>query len=175
MSRTATAAGPSTSAPNDGSRTITITNVPTNEGGDDIIPEEDGPVGTLRLRAARTRTGPRVTWDEDVVDNEHAGKKKSKICCIFRPTRDFGESSSSDSDSDSSCDHDHDREEGPSGEGSSSNRPRQGPMQIHDCCDSDDDKNAYERLPSYQRKKIKAKRRAGRFSSLYESQDAHTL
>src|SRR5690606_3120593 len=78
MSRTATAAGPSTSAPSDGSRTITITNVPTNEGGDDIIPEEDGPVGTLRVRAARTRTGPRVTWDEDVVDNEHAGKKKSK-------------------------------------------------------------------------------------------------
>ena len=25
----------------------------------------------------------RVTWSEDTVDNEHMGKKKSNICCIY--------------------------------------------------------------------------------------------
>lgn len=65
---------------------------------------------------------PRVTWSEDVVDNEHLNRKKSKICCIYHPKTEFGESeeeeesdyssssesSSSGSDSDSSCcDHKH--------------------------------------------------------------------
>jgi hypothetical protein len=35
------------------------------------------PDGTLRLRGAPIQTR-RVTWGEDVVDNEHLGKKKSK-------------------------------------------------------------------------------------------------
>lgn len=42
---------------------------------------EDGGVssGTLRLRAGTSRRGGnRVVWDENVVDNEGAGKKKSK-------------------------------------------------------------------------------------------------
>ena len=25
----------------------------------------------------------RVTWSEDTIDNEHMGKKKSNICCIY--------------------------------------------------------------------------------------------
>jgi protein phosphatase 1 regulatory subunit 11 len=28
----------------------------------------------------------RVTWKEDTVDNEHANKRKSNICCIFHPS-----------------------------------------------------------------------------------------
>lgn len=36
-------------------------------------------MGTLRLRARRQ--APRVTWTEDVVDNEGMGKKKSKSAC----------------------------------------------------------------------------------------------
>lgn len=38
---------------------------------------ESSTVGALRLRGAH-RSGPRVVWSEDVVDNENAGKKSSK-------------------------------------------------------------------------------------------------
>ena len=77
---TATRNGPSTSAPGDGSRTLTITNNPTREeSGDEQGNEPEGGqiIGTLRLRTTRL-TGPRVAWDEDVIDNEGFGKKKSK-------------------------------------------------------------------------------------------------
>ncbi|KAH6913614.1 type 1 phosphatases regulator YPI1 [Coprinopsis sp. MPI-PUGE-AT-0042] len=161
MSRTALAGRPSTSAPGDGSRTITITNDPTKEEGDDDDrerPDGEGPsVPTLRLRGARTREAPKVTWDEDVVDNEGMGKKKSKICCIFHPTREFGESSGSDSDSDSddsSCDgHNHDRDRAQPSGGSNSNQAQPGPSsKVHECCSSDDEKNAYERMPKHKKK-----------------------
>ncbi|CAI2385012.1 unnamed protein product [Moneuplotes crassus] len=42
----------------------------------------------------------KVKWDENVIDNENMGKKKSKICCIYRPRR---ENRSCSSSSDSSC------------------------------------------------------------------------
>lgn len=75
-----TALRPSVASPADGSRTITITTDPTRENNQDHV-EDPGPgapvVGVLRLRGTR-RTGPRVAWDDDVVDNEHMGKKKSK-------------------------------------------------------------------------------------------------
>ena len=78
---TATRNGPSTSAPGDSSRTLTITNNPTREENDDEQgdeqPEGGQIIGTLRLRPTR-QTGPRVAWDEDVIDNEGFGKKKSK-------------------------------------------------------------------------------------------------
>lgn len=77
---TATRNGPSTSAPGDGSRTLTITNNPTREDNDDEQgddPEGGHIIGTLRLRTTRL-TGSRVAWDEDVIDNEGIGKKKSK-------------------------------------------------------------------------------------------------
>lgn len=38
---------------------------------------------TLTLKLKR-----RVTWTEDTVDNEHAGKKKSKCCCIYKTGKD---------------------------------------------------------------------------------------
>lgn len=78
---TATRNGPSTSAPGDGSRTLTITNNPTREGGDDEQgndAEGSHIIGTLSLRTVQRRTGPRVAWGEDVIDNEGFGKKKSK-------------------------------------------------------------------------------------------------
>jgi protein phosphatase 1 regulatory subunit 11 len=37
-------------------------------------------VGSLRLQAAAR---PSVSWDSEVVDNEHLNKKKSKLCCIY--------------------------------------------------------------------------------------------
>ena len=48
-----------------------------------------------------------VTWAEDTVDNEGAGKMKSKKCCIFKKKRQFGESSSEEdsTDEDHVCRH----------------------------------------------------------------------
>lgn len=82
---TATRNGPSTSAPGDGSRTLTITNNPTREeDGDEQGDDSEGGqvIGTLRLRTTR-QTGPRVAWDDDVIDNEGFGKKKSKSKFFF--------------------------------------------------------------------------------------------
>ncbi|KAG0263132.1 Type 1 phosphatases regulator ypi1 [Mortierella polycephala] len=84
-----------------GSRTITLDPTQTNEEEDDT---EDHSDGVLEL-TGESSAGRRVQWDDDVVDNEHMGKKKSKICCIFKKQKEFGESSdesSSDSDSDES-------------------------------------------------------------------------
>ncbi|GEQ68530.1 hypothetical protein JCM33374_g2198 [Metschnikowia sp. JCM 33374] len=53
--------------------------------------------GDARQIRAPRQNGPRVRWTSDVVDNEHLEKKKSKICCIFHPQREFGESSDEDS------------------------------------------------------------------------------
>ncbi|KAI1318816.1 Type 1 phosphatases regulator ypi1 [Mortierella claussenii] len=84
----------------DGSRTITLDPTETEEDPAESNYEH----GVLEL-TGESSTGRRVQWDDDVVDNEHMGKKKSKICCIFKKQKEFGESSdesSSDSDSDSS-------------------------------------------------------------------------
>jgi protein phosphatase 1 regulatory subunit 11 len=41
------------------------------------------PQGSIILLAESTeRTS--VTFHEDVIDNEHSNKKKSKVCCIFK-------------------------------------------------------------------------------------------
>lgn len=83
-----TALRPSVASPADGSRTITITTDPTRENNQDHVedPGSDAPVvGVLRLRGTR-RTGPRVAWDDDVVDNEHMGKKKSKSMSDLYPS-----------------------------------------------------------------------------------------
>ncbi|KAK6453975.1 type 1 phosphatases regulator YPI1 [Scheffersomyces xylosifermentans] len=74
----------------------------------------------LHLRASRDKSkkstkksdknDSRVSWAQGVTDNEHLNRKKSKICCIFHPQREFGESSddsSSDSSSDSSDESDN--------------------------------------------------------------------
>eukprot|EP00567_Pseudictyota_dubia_P004708 CAMPEP_0197446800 /NCGR_PEP_ID=MMETSP1175-20131217/11656_1 /TAXON_ID=1003142 /ORGANISM="Triceratium dubium, Strain CCMP147" /LENGTH=159 /DNA_ID=CAMNT_0042977963 /DNA_START=43 /DNA_END=522 /DNA_ORIENTATION=- len=47
------------------------------------------------------RPPQRVTWDENVEDNEGLGRKSSKRCCIFHKQRPFGESSTDSSDNDS--------------------------------------------------------------------------
>lgn len=83
---------PNTAAPGDGSRTMTITNDPTKEEGEDdqgsSNPTGDV-VGTLRLRAAPRENKPRVAWNEDVIDNEGCGKKKSKSASRFYATKRF--------------------------------------------------------------------------------------
>lgn len=37
---------------------------------------------TQTVQKVRLRRRRRVTWAEDTVDNEHMGRKSSKICCI---------------------------------------------------------------------------------------------
>ncbi|ORZ23045.1 phosphatase inhibitor-domain-containing protein [Absidia repens] len=101
-------------APSHGSRTLTVedtTASPTPEAtsSDEASQQPDESIGVLRLRGDMTaRRPPVVRWDDDVVDNEHMGKKKSKICCIYHKPRQVGDSSDSDSndssDSDSSDD-----------------------------------------------------------------------
>ncbi|KAL4064595.1 phosphatase inhibitor-domain-containing protein [Scleroderma citrinum] len=160
-----------TSAPPDGSRTITLHDaqpradldgVGSGQGqGEGSNSNATAAVGTLRLRGVAPRSTQRVMWREDVVDNEGCGKKKSKICCIFRKRRRFDESSSeseSDSGSDSDvspCDdihgHGHGcgyslrRRRGPNGKDESDRDEDAG-------SDSGSDRNAYERLPKSQRK-----------------------
>lgn len=60
-----------------------------------------------------------MRWDQDVIDNEGMGKKKSKVCCIYHPQREFGESSSEE---DSSSDDDSSDESDDSGHRSHSHR-----------------------------------------------------
>jgi protein phosphatase 1 regulatory subunit 11 len=38
---------------------------------------------TKRLKLRLVRERRRVTWAEGTIDNEHLGRKKSKICCIY--------------------------------------------------------------------------------------------
>lgn len=63
------------------------------------LPEPDAGV----VQSPETSQNPphSVTWDSEVVDNEHMKKRKSKKCCIFHKQRPFYESDSeSDDDSD---------------------------------------------------------------------------
>lgn len=106
-----------------------------------------------KKKKSKLKKKPRVRWTEDVVDNEHMDKKKSKICCIFHPQREFGEesNSSSDSSAESSSDSDSDKED-----------YRHGQRHDHSNCNHikkaprSSSPNAYEKQPNY-RKKDEAK------------------
>ncbi len=78
MQMRAAVRGPQTYNPADASRTLTITNDPTQESdGETVNPEDGNIIGALILRGGDRRT-QRVAWGEDVIDNEGCGKKKSK-------------------------------------------------------------------------------------------------
>jgi len=140
----------------EGSRTALI--VQNAEQRDASAPPEltvgRPPAGTLRLRGG-PHAGPRVAWDEDVVDNEGLGRKKSKICCIYHRPRRFDESSdedSSGSESDSDVDDDDHGGARPSGQyrrhrhhvdGERDHEPRGEPE--HKRRVDRGDRNAYER------------------------------
>ncbi|SCU81065.1 LANO_0B01882g1_1 [Lachancea nothofagi CBS 11611] len=55
---------------------------------------------TRESKTSAQRQRSKVRWKEDVVDNEHMNKKKSKVCCIFHPQQNF-----EDMDGES-CEHD---------------------------------------------------------------------
>merc|ERR1712151_500483 len=84
------------------SATATITITETATLTDDMY--------TLHLQPRQ-----RVTWNENVVNNEGLGRKSSKRCCIFHKQRGFGESSSSsesESSSSSSSEDENDNNDG---------------------------------------------------------------
>ena len=63
--------------------------------------------GSVRLRLTKnpSRSGRRVSWTTDTVDNELMNKKKSKCCCIFQKAKSWDESSSEDENADKDCAH----------------------------------------------------------------------
>ncbi|KAI4466171.1 succinate--hydroxymethylglutarate coa-transferase [Holotrichia oblita] len=65
----------------------------------------DAELPTLHLKLRKPKTGRKVQWTTETVDNECMNKKKSKCCCIYKKPKEFGESSSSEDDSDDECDH----------------------------------------------------------------------
>jgi len=149
-----------TSAPSDGSRTITVLDLQPRPEGDPSQSGDSQTVGTLRLRGGPRRIRPHVAWGEDVIDNEGSGKKKSKICCIYRKPRRYDESSSdesSDSDSDSdahsdTCNSSHKhshrhRLPNGSGDGITDHQSSGG---VHE---SDSERNAYEVVPQSKRER----------------------
>lgn len=79
-----------------GITTGTATMVLTDQNNTEIVNNE---LPVLRLQL---RPQPRVTWDQQVVNNEGMGRKSSKRCCIFHKAREFGESSTESSEDDSS-------------------------------------------------------------------------
>ncbi|KAK3216387.1 hypothetical protein GRF29_8g3141742 [Pseudopithomyces chartarum] len=109
------------------------------------------PSGTLRLRAEPVERR-HIQWAEDVVDNEGMGKKSSKVCCIYHPQREVGESSddsSSDSSSDSDSDSDVDNGEA---------RPAGGRRgRSHDHKHGEHNHDAHNGGPSGQQKKVRRK------------------
>lgn len=91
--------------PNHGSRTMTITEEQTNHSNHSN--QAQNPVLILRAHPLNHPTQvkqTRVQWSENVIDNEGLGRKKSKVCCIYKKPRAFDESSDeSDDNSDSDC------------------------------------------------------------------------
>ncbi|CAG8464798.1 6668_t:CDS:2 [Cetraspora pellucida] len=119
-----------------GSRTLTLhpEDLEEEQSSGEETRNPSRSVGTLRLRGGGLSSGRKVKWDENVVDNEGMGKKKSKICCIYHRPRQFDESSS-DEDSSSCSDDDHDNE----GENSHHHHHKK----------RNGSPNAYERQPHY--------------------------
>jgi protein phosphatase 1 regulatory subunit 11 len=120
----------------------------------------------LRLEAVSNPDERRVTWDEEVVDNENMGKKSSKsmfsqtiftngiVCCIFHPQREFGESSSDESSSSSSSDSDSDGE-----------RPRPRPAHNHNHPDDEPCGHSPSKRPERPKRKTRP--------NAYERQSRH--
>lgn len=121
---------------------------------------ETRPILHLRNKKTDKKAKPRVRWTNDVVDNENMDKKKSKICCIFHPQREFGELSSESSDE--SSDESDQSDDGTAGGPGDSNGPQANGGSGHDaCCGSHKRKqkkpkkstpNAYEKQPTYKNK-----------------------
>ncbi|KIV84066.1 hypothetical protein PV11_06040 [Exophiala sideris] len=157
---------------NVGSATQTIT--PPDSASDRSISPD--PL-VLRLRGAHdasatpsTRPGHRrrITWAEDVIDNEGLGRKSSKVCCIYHKPREFGESSSEDDSSSSDSDGSDTPDDGGARMVGGNRRGRthhpHGHKHSEDCGNGKGkgkrkpSPNAYEKMPKYQGKQQTVKR-----------------
>lgn len=95
-----------------------------------VIEQESTPV--LQLHASErennlhtnirnsNNNGHNVRWEQDVVDNEHMNKKKTKICCIFHPQEEDVEGEPGQHIHDHPSDHDNDDSSDSSNSSSSS-------------------------------------------------------
>lgn len=116
------------------------------------VPEHElNPQERTKATQKKKKKKPKVRWTEDVVDNEDMNKKKTKICCIFHPQRNFDDGTDSDhshSDSDSSSDSSGDERGGHEG---SSRGPDGGndSKKIVDGVKKEPIPNAYEYQPVY--------------------------
>lgn len=125
----------------------------------EAITSQTNDSGTLHL-AAEAPERPSVRWTDDVIDNEHMNKKKSKVCCIFHKNRPFGESSSDESSSSSGSDSDSDSDSGSRNNGHnhqdhcdhSKQRRRRRAKKL----EREPSPNAYERQPKYNVNKEKS-------------------
>ncbi|KAL7746391.1 hypothetical protein RI367_008234 [Sorochytrium milnesiophthora] len=165
--------GSGAATPSHGSRTLVLnaTEAVHQEGDDhDGRGEPSGaPIiaGSIELRGGALE-GRSVSWGESVVDNEGLGRKKSKICCIFRKQRTFGESSS---ESDSSSDDDDDDDDSDSGSDGGAH-DGQG-ASAHDCGHSHKRKH---RRASLSRLTLRLKRQKSTYFIECDSTDTvHTL
>ncbi|KAG0309905.1 Type 1 phosphatases regulator ypi1 [Linnemannia gamsii] len=135
-----------------GSRTMTVHATETGEEGS--ADEEDNHVHGVLSLTGEPSTERRVQWDDDVIDNEHLNKKKSKICCIFKRQKEFGESSdesSSESDSDSSGSESDGGPASKSGKGKGNNNKDDGSCG-HD--HSDPNHHHHHRAPKKPKKRV---------------------
>ena len=59
------------------------------------------PSGSILLVGRRSmNTERRISWDASVIDNEGMSKKKSKVCCIYKKSGRYDESSDENNNSD---------------------------------------------------------------------------
>ncbi|KAI9486801.1 MAG: phosphatase inhibitor-domain-containing protein [Benjaminiella poitrasii] len=139
-----------------GSRTLTVneTNVQSPSEESSATSDEGEHVGVLRLRGdMNTRRQRAIQWDENVIDNEHMNKKKSKICCIYHKPHAIGESSDESSSSSSGGDSSNSESEsdrpnrfshGKCSHNHTYKKKRRNPREVSP--------NAYERQPVYNNK-----------------------
>jgi protein phosphatase 1 regulatory subunit 11 len=169
----------------DGSPTITIHDSAARElhpadpnapegAEDDVLDSSSRPTLVLNLQGGgndvrrKRKAGQRVVWKEDVIDNEGAGKKKSKslshisftparlltlciVCCIYHKPRRFDESSD-ESSGESDCEghiHGH-GPNGPNAAGSSSGNATASISKTVVISNRHSDVNAYEAHPHHQ-------------------------
>ncbi|POW02274.1 hypothetical protein PSTT_12002 [Puccinia striiformis] len=91
-----------------GSRTMVINqNSGSNRRDESQGTDNSNPTPTLILRAGPIQNSQhrqqRVQWQDNVIDNEGLGRKKSKVCCIYNKPKAFDESSDESDHSDSDC------------------------------------------------------------------------
>lgn len=80
--------------------TITVVNLKQRQTQDEQSNHTQQNLIQLNLKEKLKKN---VSWTEDTIDNEHLGKRKSKICCIYHRPRLNPDDPSTD-ESCSSCD-----------------------------------------------------------------------